>query len=109
MQPAQRRRLAQIRLSDVGPSSRSRDPAGAGTSTSAAGKVRVEWRARCASAPRDGVPTAVLTAEQLEQWEADGCLLVPGLISDEVAERAERTMWSLCGLNPEAPPNTWLD
>jgi hypothetical protein len=35
-------------------------------------------------------------------------LVVSGLLSPQIAERAERTMWALCGLDPKAPPESWL-
>jgi hypothetical protein len=69
---------------------------------------RVDWRARQPSPPRPNVPTDVLSDEQLKRYHRDGCLLVSGLLSEEVAERAERTMWALCGLDPAAPPEQWL-
>ena len=69
----------------------------------------VDWREREPSAPRASVPTDVLSEEQVEAYHRDGYLLVSGLIPEDVAERAESTMWRLCGLDPTAHPDTWLE
>ena len=47
-----------------------------------------------------------LTAEQLAQYEADGCLLVSGLIPEPVAEKAQAVMWHLMEMHPNQP-ETW--
>jgi hypothetical protein len=44
----------------------------------------------------------------LRAYHRDGYLVVSGLLSPQIAERAERTMWALCGLDPKAPPESWL-
>ena len=53
----------------------------------------VDWREREPSAPRASVPTDVLSQEQVQAYHRDGYLLVSGLIPEDVAERAESTMW----------------
>ena len=53
----------------------------------------MDWREREPSAPRASVPTDVLSEEQVEAYHRDGYLLVSGLIPEDVAERAESTMW----------------
>eukprot|EP01048_Picozoa_sp_COSAG05_P024581 COSAG05_NODE_5845_length_1074_cov_1.619487_1_plen_231_part_00 len=73
-----------------------------------AGDCLVDWRLRRPSPPRLGVPTAVLTDAQVQRFSRDGFLLASGLLPDKVADRAERTMWDLCGLDPAASPDTWL-
>ena len=110
MQPAQRRRLAHARLSIAGQLSSSlHGRSKLGPAAPEHAQPRIDCWARRPSPPRHGVPTAVLSEDQLEQWGRDGFLLVSGLLSEEVAEQAERTMWKLCGLDPAAPPDTWLE
>ncbi|HIO68079.1 MAG TPA: hypothetical protein EYN41_07090, partial [Flavobacteriales bacterium] len=48
----------------------------------------------------------VLTQEQHLQFETEGYLLAPGLIPDDISERAEKTMWRLMEMDPNAPA-TW--
>ena len=66
----------------------------------------VDWREREPSAPRANVPTDVLSEEEVEAYHRDGYLLVSGLIPEDVAERAESTMWryGLSGLYPHSCP-----
>ena len=67
---------------------------------------QINWREREPSAPRANVPTDVLSEEEVEAYHRDGYLLVSGLIPEDVAERAESTMWryGLSGLYPHSCP-----
>ncbi|MDA0837250.1 MAG: phytanoyl-CoA dioxygenase family protein [Planctomycetota bacterium] len=49
---------------------------------------------------------SVLTSNQIEQFQTDGYFLASGLISDDIARRAEDFMWELLGMDRHAP-STW--
>jgi hypothetical protein len=49
---------------------------------------------------------SVLSPEQIEAYERDGCLLVSGLIPDSVSAAAEAAMWSVLRASP-SDPATW--
>lgn len=51
---------------------------------------------------------SALTDEQLTQYETDGYLLVSGLMSDDIAEKAEAAMWDLMEMNRD-DPQTWTE
>ena len=89
MQLAQRRRLASTSLAVVKPGCQPDSSASANAVVATPQHQRVDCWARQASPPRHGVPTDVLTEEQLQQWDRDGCLLVSGLLTEQVAERAD--------------------
>ena len=48
----------------------------------------------------------ILNEQQRTQYEVDGYLLASGLISDIVAEKAEKSMWELMEMDPDNP-QTW--
>lgn len=50
---------------------------------------------------------APLSKEQIAQYDKDGCLLVSGLIPEDIAERAEAAMWECIGMDASAPPSSW--
>ena len=45
----------------------------------------------------------VLTQKQHLQFEMDGYLLASGLISNDISKRAEKAMWRLMKMDPNAP------
>jgi hypothetical protein len=49
---------------------------------------------------------SILTPEQIRQFDDNGFVLVSGLIPEEVAARAEATMWAAMDANPDDPA-TW--
>ncbi|MBB6049393.1 phytanoyl-CoA dioxygenase family protein [Armatimonas rosea] len=49
---------------------------------------------------------SLLTPEQRSAFDRDGFLLVPGLIPDELAARAEAAIWAKLGADP-CDPATW--
>ena len=68
----------------------------------------VDWRERQPSPPRTNVPTDVLSDEQVEAYHRDGYLLVSGLIPEDVAERAESTMWRYGASGFLCPVCRWI-
>ena len=49
---------------------------------------------------------SILTTEQRAAFDRDGFLLVPGLIPDEIAAKAEAAVWQSLGAEPNKP-STW--
>lgn len=48
----------------------------------------------------------MLSTEQVDRYRDEGYLLATGLMSDEIAERAEAAMWRLMGMD-QHDPSTW--
>ena len=52
------------------------------------------------------MPDPVLSESEVAQYQRDGYLLVSGLMSEAVAERAEASMWHLMEMDPD-DSSTW--
>ena len=48
-----------------------------------------------------------ISEAQIEQYNRDGYLLVSGLISEDIAAKAEAAMWRCAGIDSNNPPSSW--